>query len=105
MRSRRFPNERVPDGYINIPADLAVEVVSPNDLANEVEEKVRLYLDHGFEEVWVVYSTTRTVYVYRKGQPILSFGPADTLTGRGPLEGFSCPVVNLFPAEPAAQPA
>src|SRR2546426_1607214 len=71
VRSGRFPNERVPDGDINVPADLPVEVVSPNDLANEVEEKVKLYLDHGFGEVWVVYSTTRTVYVYRKGEPIL----------------------------------
>ena len=97
VRTGRLPGEQIPEGYIDLAPDLAVEVVSPNDLAYEIEEKVRLYLEAAIGEVWVVYPNTRTVHVHRMGQPSLMFGPLDTLIGRGPLEGFSCPVADLFP--------
>lgn len=93
----RLPGERIPESTIDIPADVVIEVISPNDLATEVEEKVRLYLRHGFEEVWVVYPETRSMYVHRKGAPILAFEAEDTLTGRGALAGFACPVAGFFP--------
>jgi Uma2 family endonuclease len=105
VRSGRLPGELIPGGYVDIPADLAVEVVSPSDLAYEIEEKVKLYLDHGFGEVWVVYPNTRTVHVHRRGHPSLTFGDSETLTGRGPLAGFSSPVADIFPAPPAAEQA
>ena len=96
----RLPGERIPEGTIDIPADVAVEVISPNDLAAEVEEKVKLYLRHGFGEVWIAHPETRSVYVHRKGAPVLALEAGDTLTGRGALEGFACPVASLFPPEP-----
>lgn len=97
IRRGRLPGERIPQGSIEIPADLAVEVVSPNDLAYDVEEKVALYLGHNFGEVWVVYPNTRTVHVHRKGEPILSLDAQQTLTGRDALAGFSCSVAGIFP--------
>src|SRR6185437_16609005 len=36
----RFPNDRPPRGYISIAPDLAVEIVSPNDLYEEMAIKV-----------------------------------------------------------------
>lgn len=98
IRTGRLPGEQIPESYLTIPADLAVEVVSPNDTAYEVEEKVALYLRHGFGEVWVVYPHTRTVKVHRIGQPIVSRSDEQPLVGSGPLEGFSCPVRELFPS-------
>lgn len=102
IRRGRLPDERIPQGAIEIPADLAVEVVSPNDLAYEVEEKVALYLRHGFAEVWVVYPNTRTLHVHRKAEPILSLDAEQTLSGRDALAGFSSSVASFFPA---TQPA
>lgn len=100
----RLPAEQIPVSYIEIPADVVVEVISPRDLALDVEEKVRLYLRHGFGEVWVVYPETQTVYVYRKGEPVLALEAGAELQGRGPLAGFSCPVQRFFPpAAPATE--
>jgi Uma2 family endonuclease len=96
----RLPGERIPEGTLDIPADVVIEVISPNDLATEVEEKVKLYLRHGFGEVWVVYPETRSMYVHRKGAPVLALEAGDTLTGRGALEGFACPVSQFFPPAP-----
>ena len=40
IRIERLPEGLTSEGYVHIPPDLAVEVVSPNDLWHEVEAKV-----------------------------------------------------------------
>jgi Uma2 family endonuclease len=46
---------------------LAVEVVSESNTAEEMNRKVKTYLANGGIEVWVVYPTTRCVWVFRQG--------------------------------------
>ncbi|MGA2499415.1 MAG: Uma2 family endonuclease [Tepidisphaeraceae bacterium] len=94
----RLPGDSIPEGYIDIPADVAVEVVSPNDLAYEVEDKVALYQANGFGEVWVVYPNTRTMYVHRKGEATLRLEDDQGFHGRGPLAEFSFVLSEVFPA-------
>jgi Uma2 family endonuclease len=101
----RLPGEEIPEGYIQIPADVVVEVVSPNDLAYNVEAKICQYLRHGFGELWVVYPNTRGVYVFRPGGLNLYLQDDQVLTGRGVLEGFACPVSRFFPPVAAPAPA
>ena len=98
IRAGRLAGDRVPEGAIDIPADLVVEVVSPTDRAYDVEAKAQLYLDSGFEELWVVFPNTRTVHIRRRGEPALILGEDAILTGRGALDGFACKVSDLFPA-------
>ena len=45
--------------------DLAVEVISPNDLATEIDQKVAEYLGAGVPLVWVVHPEARAVRVHR----------------------------------------
>lgn len=51
--------------YPGIP-DLAVEVISPGDDAEDVQTTIRTYLAKGVEQVWIVYPTTREVHQYRR---------------------------------------
>ncbi|MBC8100945.1 MAG: Uma2 family endonuclease [Armatimonadetes bacterium] len=44
--------------------DLAVEVISPGDDAEAVQAKVRVYLEKGTQEVWLVYPKTHTLHQY-----------------------------------------
>ena len=44
---------------------LAIEVVSPTDLAEELTQKVKQYLAAGAKAVWVFYPKTREVQVFR----------------------------------------
>jgi len=46
-------------------SDLAIEVISPSENADDVQTKIRTYLDKGTEQVWVAYPTTKEVYQYR----------------------------------------
>jgi Uma2 family endonuclease len=95
IRLGRLENEEIPDGHVPIPPDLAVEVVSPNDLAYEVDEKLLDYRSVGVPLVWVINPKERVVWVHHGGVVRL-LTEADELTGEDVLPGFRCPVRNLF---------
>ena len=79
-----------------IPPDLAVEVVSPSDVLSRIVEKAFNYLVAGTRLVWVIEPTAKTVTVYRSETDITFLQRGDTLTGEDVVEGFSCPVAQLF---------
>jgi Uma2 family endonuclease len=105
IRLGRLPNETLPPGHIRIAPDLAVEVVSPNDLYYEVEEEVAEYRSAGVRLIWVVVPPTRTVLVRRLDGSIAEVGEAGELDGEDAVPGFRCPVRDLFLPPPGAAPA
>ncbi len=96
VRKGRFPKDRIPKGYIRIAPDLAVEVLSPNDLADEAEAKVEEYLDAGVRLVWVISPKAETVTVYRADRSAVKLHETDELSGENVLPGFRCKVSDLF---------
>jgi Uma2 family endonuclease len=88
---------QVPEGYIEVPPDLAVEVVSPGDRYSRVQGKVHHHLTHGVRLLWVVDPQDRSVTVHRPQQPMAILGENDALTGEDVLPGFTCRVAELFP--------
>lgn len=100
VRTGRLPGERPPEGHIRIPPDLAVEVLSPGDLAYEIDEKVEQYLAVGVKLIWVVNPKTRSVRIHRLGGsprgPIGVAGEADMISGEEVLSGFECRVAEFF---------
>lgn len=99
----RLLNDDPPEGHVLIPPDLAVEVISPNDLAYEVEQKIAEYLEAGIRLLWFIYPPARSVYVIHPNGQVSRLTVADTLTGEDVLPGFVCPVADLF-WKPEAQP-
>lgn len=79
-----------------VPPDLAVEVVSPTDKHYDVTEKALAYLRAGTRLVWVIEPIAKTVMVYRSETDFTVLNYEDTLTGENVVEGFSCPVAQLF---------
>jgi Uma2 family endonuclease len=96
IRLDRMPAEEKPEGHCRIAPDLAVEVVSPNDLFYKVEDKVEEYLTAGVRLVWVVNPPTRTVHVYRADGTTTKLREADELSGEDVVPGFRCRVSELF---------
>ena len=92
-------NGRIPEDRRKaspVPPDLAVEVVSPSDALDGVEEKAFAYLKAGTQMVWVLKPISRTVTVYRSRTDIKLLTCNDTLTGEDVVEGFSCQVAQFF---------
>jgi Uma2 family endonuclease len=95
VRAEHLP-EGLPDGYIPFAPDLAVEVVSPNDSATDIAEKVEEYLQHGTRMVWVFYPKLRNVVVHKPPGISQTFGLDDTLDGGEVLPGFTLHVRDIF---------
>ena len=95
--------ERVPPrgkkGFFEGPPDLAVEVVSFNDLASEVSEKVEQWLAAGTTSVWVVDPRTRTIDAYRQGREVIRYREDDELRDEPTLPGFAMKVSDLFESD------
>lgn len=80
--------------------DLCIEVVSPNDLADEIETKINEYFEAGVRLVWVVYPRHERFYVYESASRVRRLSSADTLDGGTVIPGFSLPLSELFPQAP-----
>ena len=92
----RVPSDGLPRGYVEGVPDLAVEVVSPYDLASEVEGKVHDYLRNGTRRVWVVYSSLLRVVSYSSDGSVRWYHEGDSLEDQDLLPGFSLNISELF---------
>lgn len=92
----RLPDERAPRGYMRIAPDLAIEVVSPHDTAEEVEAKRKEWLAAGVKLLWIIYPEGRSVHVFHASGRSPTLGPNDDLSGEDVLPGFVCKVAELF---------
>jgi Uma2 family endonuclease len=97
----RWPRRKrpTPKDAWNVVPDLAVEVVSENNTANQIQEKIQAYFRCGVRLVWVVYPIQQLVYVYRSLTQITVVQRADRLDGGDVLAGFSLPLDDLFATE------
>ncbi len=83
--------------------DLAVEVVSPTDKADDIEEKIAEYFQAGVQLVWVVFPQFKKIHVYSSPTRISMLSKGETLDGGLVVPGFRLPLTELFPdmTEPA----
>ena len=96
-RHRALPEKN--PGYMPITPDLAVELISTNDLASAIAEKLIEYKLAGFPLVWVVDPILRTVTVSpNPGKPFI-LSEDDSIDAPNALPGFSCQVADLFPKD------
>ena len=88
----RIPAAGLPKKFIPFAPDVAVEVVSPNDTMDEVEEKVAEWLAAGTKLVWVVLPKRRVIKVYRSSTDVTILTDKDELDGGEVMPGFRLPL-------------
>ncbi len=79
--------------------DLAVEIISPSNLAEGMAVKIQEYFRAGVELVWVLYPTLGQVYVYESPTQVRILKKEDELDGGQVLPGFRLPIAALFEDE------
>jgi Uma2 family endonuclease len=97
VRYGRLPGGVAPKGWAKIPPDLAVEVVSPKDRIDKLDEKLEDYRKVGVPLIWVIHPKTRKVMVHRDDGSVSQLLESDELSGEDVIPGFRCPVRELFP--------
>ncbi len=84
--------------------DLAVEVVSPNDIFQDVLAKMREYFRLGVNQVWIVLPVDREIYVYDSPKDLRILTADNELDGGSLLPGLRLPVASLFQRQPQTVP-
>lgn len=81
---------------LDLVPDLAIEVVSRNNAAPDVERKLGEYFRAGVRRVWLVYPTERSAYDYDGPKSVRRLVEGDELEGGGLLPGYRLALAELF---------
>lgn len=80
----------------NVVPDVAVEVISPTDRAEDVLEKIEEYFQAGALQVWVVYPRRIIIHIYESLSQIHGLTHGDELKGGNVLPDFHLALADLF---------
>jgi Uma2 family endonuclease len=99
LPGRVLPSKPIPDLF----PDLAVEVLSESNTAEEMERKLGEYFLAGVRLVWMIDPRKRTAEVYTTADAADAvLDETETLDGGNVLPGFKLPLAELFARLPAA---
>jgi Uma2 family endonuclease len=96
VSAARFPADGEPEGIWPIAPDLAVEIISPNDFWEKVNDKIRDYFAAGVGQVWLVSPEHKSVTVYHSPLQVTILTEEDDLTCEELLPGFRCALREIF---------
>jgi Uma2 family endonuclease len=82
--------------FFDGPPVLAVEILSPSDTQEEIDDKVALYLASGVLLVWVIGARHRTITVYRPDAEPTMVNALGELSAEPHLPGFRIPARLVF---------
>lgn len=81
---------------------LAVEVVSPNDSAEDLQTKIHTYLEKGTEQVWVIYPVTRELYQHH-GKAVRLYTGSEQIATENLFPGLVLTLDMIFNLPPWAE--
>lgn len=87
----------LPTGFLEGAPDLIVEVLSPGNTIEEIDQKLVEYFENGARLVWAINPNQHHVLVYRSSQePDRLLKSTNFLDGEEVITGFTLPVAELF---------
>jgi Uma2 family endonuclease len=92
----KLPPGMSPEGVLEVPPELVIEVRSPSDLWTDVLGKMLDYLRIGVPVVVILDPKTESASVFRPGDRQDIFEKDQTLTIPDVLPGFAVPVAQFF---------
>lgn len=81
---------------INAIPTLAVEILSPSDTIELIQEKIGFFQETQVPVAWFINPYLRTVSIHRPDRPPVTLNVEDELDGGPELPGFRLPVARLF---------
>lgn len=96
ISAERLPEGGLPQGFIRNAPDLAVEILSSSETSEQIQQKVRDYLEAGVRLVWIVAPEAKTVTVYRADGSARLLRDREFLEGEDVLSGLRIGLPDLF---------
>lgn len=82
--------------FAPIDPDLAIELMSPTDELNELQQKMEEYLNCGVKLGWLIAPDLKQVEVYRQGQSVELLDNPFNLSGEDILPGLVVDLTDVF---------
>jgi Uma2 family endonuclease len=92
----RLPKDTQVTGFLDVPAELIIEVLSDDTSWAEMEKKIGEYHAAGVDLVWVLDPRTLTLRTYARGASPALLREADVASADPHVPGFSCRVADFF---------
>ena len=96
VSAEKLPLDIRVQGYLEVVPELVVEIVSPSDRQEAVNDRTLMWLSLGVLIVVEVYPAERAVMVHGSGVPAVTLTDDDVLDGGDVLPGFSLPLSEIF---------
>jgi Uma2 family endonuclease len=99
IRADRLKGVDLDQSPLPVAPDLAIEIVSKNDRADDLILKVSQYLQAGAQAVWLMYPNTRLAYRYVPGKlepEVRSAAAGAKFEEPELLPGFSLPLAEIL---------
>jgi Uma2 family endonuclease len=97
VAGHKYPSGRPPEKADATEPDFVAEIVTPDDTAEMVQEKIHDWLSSGARLIWYVYPNTREVVVYRPGKPSIVVPHSGILHGYDVFSGLRLRVATFLP--------
>ncbi len=81
---------------MEVPPELVVEIISPSNPRNEIDEKIKEYLNIGVKWVWLIDPKNRSCTVYRSETGVHKLTENDSVIGEDILAGFEIKISKFF---------
>jgi Uma2 family endonuclease len=78
---------RITSKYLDGPADMVVEILSPSTRETDLMKKVPQYLEKGVKEIWLIDPEAKELLSYRPNTPPTNYKGTDTVQSEV-LKGF-----------------
>ena len=93
----RLPGGKVPHTPVaDLSPDIAIEVISPGNTREEMQQKLRDYFAAKIRQVWYVYPKSREIHVYTEAESATIYTEQQALDGGAMLPGFQLDLRQFF---------
>ncbi|MDQ3129199.1 MAG: Uma2 family endonuclease [Acidobacteriota bacterium] len=96
VSANKIPHTGEPLDIWNFAPDLAIEVISPSERHNKVEQKIREYFAAGVIQVWKIVPEFKTLTIYFSMTETKILTEDDVITCEEILPGFNLKLSDIF---------
>lgn len=97
VTAERFAVAQAQEGFFRGAPELAIEILSPSNTSEEIDNKIAEYFEAGVQEVWIINASRGGVTVYYADRPFRVYRRMDVLDGSKVLPALNLPLIQLFP--------
>lgn len=82
--------------FLPLVPEFVVEVLSPSDRLNALQEKMAEWIANGSQLGWLIDADKQTIYVFKPGQSTEKVVGVTRLAGEGPIDGFAIELATIW---------